>query len=195
MIKLKDLLEKTYFSTDKTIKPDYDSPVDSDKETPEPTAHELYDSIVQYASGQLNPSTMKKRVLRYKLLGGALEDIFHVVKDLDDSVQKDVMRDIQNFYLEGQKFTRSGWRRNDLREAYAVGTLQLKGSDNAIYITIDGEEFLKLGILDKFSNMKSEAWIYADEIDKLIAYLERAKAELTDDVVQKPHTSTLRQGF
>ena len=195
-IKLKDLLETSYFSTDQSIKKNVDPPIGSDNKPPRPSADELTDSIINYSKGEISPDRMKKRILQYKLLGGSLEGIFHVVrKILKSSIQKNTMRELQNYYLEGQRFTRSGWRRNDLRESYGVGSLQLRGSDNNIYVEIENSEFIKIGILDKFSNIKADAYIYADEVDKVIKYLEQAKKDLKDPSRQKYKISNLRQGF
>lgn len=171
-------------------------PIGSDKEPPVPSADELTDSIIDYSKGTLNPNVMKKRILKYKLLGGSLEGIFHIIrKKVEPSTQRDVMRDLQNYYLEGPKFSRSGWRRNDLRETYGVGALQLRGSDNSIYVEVENSEFIKIGILDKFSNIRADAWVYADEIDKLVQYLEQAKKDLEEPSRQKYKISNLRQGF
>lgn len=189
--------EGNYPSTDQTIKHNVDPPIGSDSPTPRPKAQELEDSIIDFSKYEINPNVMKKRILKYKLLGGSLEGIFHIIKSkVDSNVQREVMRDLQNYYLEGSKFSRSGWRRNDLRETYGVGAMQLRGSDNSIYLDIENDEFIKLGILDKFSNIKADAWIYADEIDKLIQYLEQAKKDLAGMSNNMNQGSThLRQGF
>lgn len=187
--------EASYPSYDQAIRKHVDPPIGSDTEIELTPADEL--GIVEFSRNELNPNVIKKRILKYKLLGGSLEGIFQVIKaKVETSAQKGVLRDLQNYYLEGQKFARSGWRRNDLRETYGVGAMQLRGSDNAIYLDIENDEFIKLGILDKFSNIKADAWIYSDEIDKLIQYLEQAKKDLGSIKNNMNHQGThLRQGF